>query len=125
MLAPLPTSRSNRVLRLCALPLRVRVLVLALLGAAALPPAAALASLGSSEPALVAGAHPGAVDLASGVLVVAALFVFERPRSASPFGYARQLRARFLEIQSAFDAQHRRRPREGKESEDELVPSNP
>ena len=36
-----------------------------------------------------------------------------------------KLRARFLELQSTFDAEDRRRPREGKENEDARVPSEP
>ncbi len=117
--------RANRALRLRALPLRVRVFVLALLGASMLPPTVALISLGSSEVRVVVGGHPGAVNLASCALVMAALLAFERPRGASPAGYARQLRARLLEIESAYDAITGAGSREGKESEDEVVASKP
>ncbi len=117
--------RANRALRLRALPLRVRVFVLALLGASMLPPTVALISLGSSEVRVVVGGHPGAVNLASCALVMAALLAFEPPRSTSALAYARQLRTRLLELQSTFDAEHRRRPPEGKENENARVPSEP
>jgi hypothetical protein len=64
-----------------------------------------------------------ALHAAAACAAIAAVIAFEPPRSASPLAYARQLRARFLELQSTFDADDRRRPGEGKEKEDDRVPS--
>lgn len=64
-----------------------------------------------------------ALHVAAACAAVAAVVAFEPPRSASPLAYARQLRARFLELQSTFDADDWRRPGEGKEKEDDRVPS--
>jgi hypothetical protein len=104
----------------------VRATALVLLACAAAPPAALLgASLsGSSVMALIA-THLGLVNLIACGFGVTAVIAFECPRSASPVAYARQLRARFLELQSTFDADDRRRPREGKEKEDDRVSSEP
>jgi hypothetical protein len=98
----------------------------ALLACCALPPAALLAaSVGTSRWTAWVGAHPFVSEAFGAVLVAVALLAFDPPRSASPLVYARQLRARFLELQSTFDADDRRRPGEGKEKEDDRVPSEP
>ena len=104
------------------LPWRARVAGLVLLSAASLPPAAAIV-LGESAPADSHGT--GLVDVAAAVVAAAAVLALEPPRAASPLAYARQLRARFLELQSMFDADDRRRPGEGKEKEDDRVPFDP
>jgi hypothetical protein len=70
-------------------------------------------------------AHPVLVNLAAFAAAVAAVIAWEPPRSSSPGTYARQLRARFAELQSMFDADDRRRPGEGKENEDARVPYEP
>ena len=106
------------------LPRGARWLAVALLASASIPAAAALlAARGGSALAVVLGKHAGAVQAMAALLAVLAVVAFEPPRSASPLAYARQLRARLLAIQSTFDADDRRDPREGKEKEDERSPS--
>ena len=108
------THRESPWLRFSSLPLAARALAVALLACAAAPAVGALLELGGNSALVGAlGAHPRAVSLASCVVSAAALLAFERPRSPSPVAYARQLRARFLELQSTFDAGFRRRPRGG------------
>ncbi|ABC83024.1 hypothetical protein Adeh_3256 [Anaeromyxobacter dehalogenans 2CP-C] len=114
-----------RLRRLRRLPTRALAVFGVLLAAAAVPAVISLSG------ALVEG-HPGrwsalltALQVAAACVAFAAVLAFEPPRSASPFAYARQLRARFLELQSTYDADFRRRP-EGKEKEDDLeVPPEP
>jgi len=97
----------------------------ALLAAAVVPAAAAFTGVltgtqrGSGSPLLTW------LQVVAAGVALAAVVAFEPPRSASPLAYARQLRARFLELQSTFDADDRRRPGEGKEKEDDRVPSEP
>jgi hypothetical protein len=107
------------------LPTRALAVSGVLLAAAAVPAAISLSG------ALVDG-HPGwsalltALQVAAACVALAAVLAFEPPRSGSPLAYARQLRARFLELQSTFDADDRRpRPGEGKEKEDDRVPLEP
>lgn len=110
--------------RLGRVPWRTRAAALALLGWSACPPALlAVAPLWPVAAALAA--HPILVNLAAFAAVVATVIAWEPPRSCSPGTYARQLRARLGELQSTFDAEDRRRPREGKEKEDARVPSEP
>lgn len=112
------------VARVARLPRPARWLAVALLTCASMPAVAALiAARGGSELAGLAGAHAEAVQAAAALLAVLAVVVFEPPRSASPLAYASQLKARLLAIQSTFDADDRRDPREGKEKEDERSPS--
>lgn len=108
------------------LPLPTRIAGLVLLACAGVPPAAlVLAEVSSSRLAVAASTHPNVVNGVVCLVAMATLLAFERPRSASPVAYARQLRARFLELQSTYDADSRRRP-EGKEKEDDLeVPPEP
>ncbi len=114
-----------RLLRLRRLPARALTAGGTLLIAAAVPVATELFRA-------VAEAQPGrpsmlltALHVAAACAALAAVLAFEPPRSASPLAYARQLRARFLELQSTYDADFRRRP-EGKEKEDDLeVPPEP
>jgi hypothetical protein len=97
-----------------------------LLGCAVSPPVA-LFLAATWEEALAARlwARPVLMNVIACCAAIAALLAFERPRSASPLVYARQLRARFFELQSAYDADPRR-PREGKEKEhDPDVSSEP
>jgi hypothetical protein len=92
-----------------------------LLGCAAAPATAvAVAATGESGVARFLAAHPAFLNIVAGCIAVAAVLALERPCSASPIAYARQLRARFLELQSTLDADTRRRPGEGKEKQDEL-----
>lgn len=108
------------------LPPRSRWFLQALLSCAAIPAVAGLvAAQGGSEFAGLLAAHPEAVQAGAALLAVLLLLAFEPPRSTSPPAYVRQLRARFLELQSAFDADGRRHPGEGKEQEDDQVPSKP
>ncbi len=108
------------------LPRRAQAASVLLLASAAAPPAVVLLSFaGDLGIAAVVCAHSNAIHAGSCLLAVAAVLAFEPPRSTSALAYARQLRARFLEVQSKFDAEHRRRPREGKENEDARVPSEP
>lgn len=112
--------------KVARLPWRARAAGLVLLCSAAAPPMAVLvAALGGSLHAAFLTAHSGLVDLIALCAAVATLLVFESPRSASLAAYARQLRARFLDLQSTFDADDRRRPEEGKEKEDDGLPSEP
>lgn len=112
--------------KLMRLPAPVRLAGLVLLGSAGVPAAAVvLAVTGESELARFFEAHPGLVNVTAVCAAVAGVVASERPRSASPLAYARQLRARFLELQSTLDADNRRRPEEGKEKEDDRVPSEP
>ena len=110
--------------RVARLPRRARWLAVALLGCASMPAVAALIAVrGGSALAGVVGANAEAVQAAATLLAVLALVAFEPPRSTSPLAYARQLKARLLAIQSAFDADERLHPREGKEKEDDRSPS--
>jgi hypothetical protein len=112
--------------RFARLPPRSRWFVLALLSCAAIPAVAGLvAAQGGPDLAGLLAAHSEAVQVAAAVLAVLVVVAFEPPRSTSPLGYMRQLRARFLELQSAFDADGRRHPGEGKEQVDDHVPSKP
>ncbi|WP_242333153.1 hypothetical protein [Anaeromyxobacter sp. SG66] len=113
--------------KLMRLPGPARSAGLALLGSAAVPAAAVIvAATGESRVARFLEAHPAFVNLVAVCVAVAAVLALERPHSASPLAYARQLRARFLELQSTLDADTRRRPGEGKEKQDELdVSSEP
>ncbi|MBI5068707.1 MAG: hypothetical protein HZB56_10745 [Deltaproteobacteria bacterium] len=93
-----------------------------------------LSALGQAVAGLIAALepHPGASVLArlarSPVLVAAlslaaalgALLLAERPRSRSPVAYARQLRARWAEIEADFDGALRRRS--GGEGENRHAP---
>jgi hypothetical protein len=92
---------------------------------AAFPPAI-LAGAGWSPAAAWFAGHPVLVNLAALAAASATLMVWERPRSASPSAYARQLRARLTEFQSKFDTAPRRRREEGKEKEhDDDAPFEP
>lgn len=112
------------VAHVARLPRRARWLAVALLACASIPAAAALLAVrGGSELAGVIGAHAEAVQAVAALLAVLAVVAFEPPRSASPLAYARQLKARLLEMQFTFDADERRHPGEGKEKEDDRSPS--
>ena len=112
--------------RIARLPLRVRVAGVVLLLAASAPAAAAVVvAVGGASAASPLRAHAVSLNVITVCFAFAALIAFERPRSASPLAYARQLRARLAELQSTFDADDRRRPGEGKEKEDARVPSEP
>ena len=101
--------------KVARLPYRARVAGLALLGTAAAPAAVSIvAAVGGSPFARFLTAHPGFVNLLASCAVVATVLAFEPPRSASAIAYARQLRARFLELQSTLDADDRRRLEEAK-----------
>ncbi len=114
------TSHPETLRRLMRLPAPARFAGLVLLGSAAVPAAAVVfAATGESPLARFLESHPGFVDFTAVCAAVAGVLALERPRSASPLAYARQLRARFLELQSTYDAGSRRRP-EGKEKEDDL-----
>lgn len=107
-------------------PASARRLALALLACAALPAGAGLLALGgSSGLAGAASAHLGAIQVVAALLASAAVLAFERPRSASPRAYARQLAERIQALQATFDADARRQPREGKEQADDHVSSKP
>ena len=102
--------------RLLLLPWRARLLVLVLLACAAVPAAAGLyATLGGTPLAEALRAHRVALPLIALLAASATVVVFERPRSASPAAYARQLRDRLLEVQVSFDGALRRREGEGEE----------
>jgi len=60
--------------------------------------------------------RPVVASLVSLAMAIGALLILERPRSLSPRAYARQLRARALEIQADFDGALRRRAHEEEES---------
>jgi hypothetical protein len=108
------------------LPARSRWFLVALLSCAAIPAVAGLvAAQGGSVLSGQLAAHPEAVQVGAALLAVLVVVAFEPPRSTSPLAYVRQLRARFLELQSAFDADGRRHPGEGKEKADDHVPSKP
>jgi hypothetical protein len=108
------------------LPFPARFAGLVLFGSAVVPAAAVLvATTGESPVARFLESHFAFVNLVAACAAAAAVLALEPPRSASPFAYARQLRARFLELQSMFDADDRRRPGKGKEKEDDHVPSEP
>jgi hypothetical protein len=120
------TSPTNTWRKLMRLPAPARSAGFVLLGSAAIPAAAVVfAATGESPLARFLEAHPAFVNLAALCVAVAAVLALERPWSASPLAYARQLRARFLELQSTLDADDRRRPEEGKEKEDDRLPFQP
>lgn len=107
-------------------PASARRLALTLLACAALPAGAGLLALGGgSGLAGAASAHLGAIHVVAALLASAAVLTFERPRSASPRAYARQLAERIQALQATFDADARRQPREGKEQADDHVSSKP
>jgi hypothetical protein len=112
--------------RLHRLPGRARAAAAVLLVCAAAPVAGLVVETfaGGAVGAAVS-AHPYVVHAVALGVAGGALLALEPPRSASPLAYARQLHARFLELQSTFDADDRRRPGEGKEKEDDRVPSEP
>lgn len=111
---------------LMRLPRPARAAGVALLGSSAVPATAVLfAATGESPLARFLEAHPAFVNLVAVCAALAAVLALEPPRSTSPLAYTRQLRARFLALQSTFDADDRRRPGEGKEKEDDHVPSEP
>ena len=92
------------------------MVLLALLACAVAPGVASLyAAFGETPLAAALGAHRAALPFMALLFAGAVVFVFERPRSASPAAYARQLRDRFLEVQSSFDGALRRREGEGEE----------
>ena len=107
--------------RLRFLPRSVLLLGLLLLLSALAPVAAEVASvLGTADGPAWLGALARHPVIAGGVPLVAALgvlLVLERPRSASPVGYARQLRDRLVAVQAEFDGALRRRSREEDEEE--------
>jgi hypothetical protein len=112
--------------RLRQLPFLERMFTVVLLGCAAAPPAALLSRwLWPSRLAERISANPEVTNLIACGIAAAVLVAIEPPRSASLLAYARQLRARFLELQSIFDADDRRRPGEGKEKEDDRVSFEP
>jgi hypothetical protein len=120
------TSHRDTWRKLMRLPAPARSAGLVLLGSAAVPAAVVVFALTGETPlARFFEAHPAFVNLVATCAAVAAVLALERPRSASPFAYVRQLRARFLQLQSMFDADDRRRPEEGKEKEDDGLPSEP
>ena len=120
---PVPGSGARSraaVARWGRLPRRARWLALALLACATVPAAAALIAVrGGSTLATAASAYAGPLQASAAALALLAILAFEPPRSAWPLAYLRQLRARFLLIQSAFDADVRSQPWEGKEKEDD------
>jgi hypothetical protein len=107
--------------RLRVLPRPVLLLGLLLLLSALAPVAAEVASvLGTADGPAWLGALARHPVIAGGVPLVVALgvlLVLERPRSASPVGYARQLRDRLVAVQAEFDGALRRRSREEDEEE--------
>ena len=108
------------------LPRRARWLVVALLACATVPAAAALIAVrGGSTLATAASVYAEPLQVAAAALAGLAVLTFEPPCSASPLAYLRQLRARFLLIQSAFDADVHRQPWEGKEKEHDRSPTEP
>ena len=108
-------------MRLRLLPRATRFLGLVLLGCAAAPGVARIyVALGEGALALALREHLAIVPVAALALGCVALVTVERPRSLSPSAYVRQLRDRFLELQSDFDAGLRRRPGEGKENGDDV-----
>lgn len=108
------------------LPRRARWLAVALLACATVPAVAALIAVrGGSTLATAASAYAGPLQAAAAALAVLAILAFEPPRTASPLAYLRQFKARFLLIQSAFDADVHRQPWEGKEKEHDRSPTEP
>ena len=107
--------------RLRLLPRPILMLGFLLLLSALAPVAAEVASvLGTADGPAWLGALACHPVIAGGVPLVAALgvlLVLERPRSASPVGYARQLRDRLVAVQAEFDGALRRRSREEDEEE--------
>jgi hypothetical protein len=107
----------DRFRRFGQLPLRARLACVVLLSCGLGPPAAFAGAAIWGWPGERISAHPGLVNVIACCVALAALLVFERPSSASPVAYVRQVRTRFLELQSTFDADGRRRPGEGKETD--------
>jgi hypothetical protein len=102
--------------RLLLVPRSARLVLLALLACAATPGAASLyGAFGGTTLAAVLREHRGALAFMALLVAGAVVVLVERPRSASPGAYARQLRDRVLEVQSSFDGALRRREGEGEE----------
>ncbi len=92
------------------------MVLLVLLGCAAAPGAASLyAAFGRTTLAAALREHSGSLPFEALLVAGAVVVLYERPRSASPGAYARQLRHRVLEVQSSFDGALRRREEEGEE----------
>lgn len=112
--------------RLRRLPRRARAATAVLLVCAAAPVAGlVVGTFAGGAVGAAVSAHPYVVHAVALGVAGGALLAFEPPRSASPLAYARQLHARFLELQSTFDVDDRRRPGEGKEKEDDRVSFQP
>jgi hypothetical protein len=120
----IPSRRRVTLHQIAGLPLAARAAGAVLLAVAASPAVAAVLSV-FREPAPSDLFVQRLLAIVPGCVALVAVLAFEPPRSASPLAYARQLRARFLQLQSMFDADDRRRPREGKEKEDDRVSSEP
>ncbi len=102
--------------RLVLLPRSARLPLLLLLACAAAPGAAGLyATFGGTPLAAVLREHRVALPFMGLFAAVAVVVLVERPRSASPGAYARQLRDRILDVQSSFDGALRRREGKGEE----------
>ncbi len=98
------------------------MVLLALLACAAAPGAASLyAAFGGTTLAAALREHRGALPFMALLVAGLVVLLFERPRSPSLAAYVRQLRDRFLEVQSSFDGALRRREGEGEEK-DHAVP---
>jgi hypothetical protein len=114
---PISTARREgmtaRLVRLRRLPARALTAGGTLLFAAAVPVATAFFRLLTDAQRGRGSVLFTAMHGAAACAALAAVLAFEPPRSASPLAYARQLRARFLELQSTFDADDRRPPRGG------------
>ena len=113
------------------LPRPVLLVALLLLLSASAPAAAEVAAvLGIADGPAWLGAlahHPALVSGIALAFALGALLLMERPRSASPVAYARQLRDRLAAVQADFDGAHRRRAREKEEERHapEPYPSEP
>ena len=92
------------------------MVLVALFACAVAPGIASLyAAFGGTPLAAALRTHRAGLPFVALLVAGAVVVVFERPRSASPAAYARQLRDRFLEVQSSFDGALRRREGEGEE----------
>ena len=125
------TGSASTCARLRLLPRPVLVLGTLLLLSALAPATLEVASLLATpgDPSWFGSLvrHPAIAGGIPYVTALGALLLLERPRSASPSAYARQLRDRFVAVQAEFDGALRRRAREEEEKRHapEPQPSEP
>jgi hypothetical protein len=114
---PPPASAVPWRTRLLLVPRTARVLGFVLLATAAAPALVQLyAAVWGGALASALAAHPEALSVAALAMAAAAVLVAEPPRSTSPSAYLTRLRECYLDLQSTYDGDLRRRAHEEEEN---------